>query len=53
VQKPAVFQGQVVPRHMLALSLTFDHRAVDGAPAARFLDTMRQFVETPALWVMG
>ncbi|MCC6168033.1 MAG: 2-oxo acid dehydrogenase subunit E2 [Caldilineaceae bacterium] len=52
-QKPAVYQGQVVPRSMLALSLTFDHRVVDGAPAARFLDTVRQFVETPALWMMG
>lgn len=52
-QKPAVHQGQVVPRHLLALSLAFDHRVVDGAPAARFLDTVRQFVETPALWAMG
>lgn len=53
VLKPAVHQGQVVPRHRLALSLTFDHRVVDGAPAARFLDTVRQYIETPALWMLG
>jgi len=53
VEKPAVYQGQVVPRHMVALSLTFDHRVVDGAPAARFLDTVRGYVETPLLWLVG
>ena len=39
-------------RHMMALSLTFDHRAVDGAPAARFLQRVKQFVETPYLWLV-
>lgn len=43
VEKPAVHAGQIVPRAMLTLSLTFDHRIVDGAPAAAFL---RQVVET-------
>jgi pyruvate/2-oxoglutarate dehydrogenase complex dihydrolipoamide acyltransferase (E2) component len=28
------------------LSLTFDHRALDGAPAARFLQTLRGLIET-------
>ncbi len=37
VQKPAVHEGRIVPRAMLTLSLTFDHRIVDGAPAAAFL----------------
>lgn len=53
VEKPAVYNGQVVPRHMVTLSLTFDHRVVDGAPAARFLDTVRGYVETPLLWLVG
>jgi pyruvate dehydrogenase E2 component (dihydrolipoamide acetyltransferase) len=37
-------------RHMLFLSLTFDHRLIDGAQAARFLSRVRQFVEQPYLW---
>ena len=50
VSKPAVYRGRVVPRDMVALSLTFDHRVVDGGPAARFLDTVRRHVERPELW---
>ena len=38
-------------RSLMTLSLTFDHRAIDGAPAARFLDRVRQFVEEPYLWL--
>lgn len=40
-------------RHMMALSLTFDHRVVDGAPAARFLQRVKQYVETPYLWLVN
>lgn len=53
VKKPAVYNDQVVPRHMVALSLTFDHRVVDGAPAARCLNTIRKYVEEPTLWLVG
>lgn len=53
VKKPAVYQDQVVPRQMMALSLTHDHRVVDGAPAARFLNTLREYIETPTLWLVG
>jgi pyruvate dehydrogenase E2 component (dihydrolipoamide acetyltransferase) len=52
-KKPAVVNDQVVVRSMMALSLTFDHRIVDGAPAARFLDQIRQYVEEPALWLVA
>jgi pyruvate dehydrogenase E2 component (dihydrolipoamide acetyltransferase) len=38
-------------RHMVFLSLTFDHRLVDGAPAARFLQRIKQYVEQPYLWL--
>jgi pyruvate dehydrogenase E2 component (dihydrolipoamide acetyltransferase) len=43
--------GAIAARKMVALSLTFDHRAVDGAPAARFLQRIKQLVEQPALWL--
>ena len=39
--------GQIVAREQMTLSLTFDHKAVDGAPAARFLATLAQLVEEP------
>ena len=41
----------VAVRRMMALSLTFDHRAVDGGPAARFLNRVREFVARPFLWL--
>jgi pyruvate dehydrogenase E2 component (dihydrolipoyllysine-residue acetyltransferase) len=44
---------RVAIRHMVFLSLTFDHRLVDGAPAARFLQRVKQFVENPYLWLAG
>jgi len=53
LEKPAVYQGEIVPRHLVALSLTFDHRVVDGAPAARFLDQVRGYVEEPLLWLVA
>ncbi len=52
-KKPAVVNDQIVPRWQVTLSLTFDHRVVDGAPAARFLNTIRELIETPALWLAG
>lgn len=52
VKKPAVVEDQIVPRHRVALSPTFDHRVIDGAPAARFLQLISQFVETPASWLV-
>ncbi len=47
--EPAVVDGQVVVRQRLWLSLTFDHRLVDGAPAARFLQAIARYIETPYL----
>jgi pyruvate dehydrogenase E2 component (dihydrolipoamide acetyltransferase) len=44
---------RVAIRHMLALSLTFDHRLVDGAPAARFLQRVKQYIEKPYLWLVN
>jgi pyruvate dehydrogenase E2 component (dihydrolipoamide acetyltransferase) len=47
--KPVVHSGEVVVRQMWALSLVFDHRLVDGAPAARFLQRIKHLIETPYL----
>jgi pyruvate dehydrogenase E2 component (dihydrolipoamide acetyltransferase) len=51
VREPAVVGDAVVPRERMTLSLTFDRRVVDGAPAARFLDDVRQAVEQPPAWL--
>jgi pyruvate dehydrogenase E2 component (dihydrolipoamide acetyltransferase) len=45
--------GQVAIRQRMFLSLTFDHRLVDGAQAARFLQRVLRFIERPYLWMAG
>ena len=47
--RPAVVDGELCVRQTMWLSLTFDHRLVDGAPAARFLQRIKQLVEEPYL----
>jgi pyruvate dehydrogenase E2 component (dihydrolipoamide acetyltransferase) len=51
IEKPAVVNGAMMPRKLMALSLTFDHRVVDGGPAARFLNRVREYVEQPYQWL--
>jgi pyruvate dehydrogenase E2 component (dihydrolipoamide acetyltransferase) len=46
---PVVVEGQVVVRDIVYLSLSFDHRLVDGAPAAEFLALLKQTLENPAV----
>jgi len=46
---PAVVDGEIAVRQMVWLSLTFDHRLVDGAPAARFLQYLKRLIEEPYL----
>jgi len=40
LEKPAIYRGEITRRAMLTLSLTFDHRVIDGAPAAEFLQSV-------------
>ena len=40
VEKPAIYRGEITRRAMMMLSLTFDHRVIDGAPAALFLQSV-------------
>src|SRR4051795_9781867 len=49
VDTPVARNGAVEIRPMLTMTLTVDHRAVDGAAGAAFLRTVKQFVEDPAL----
>jgi pyruvate dehydrogenase E2 component (dihydrolipoamide acetyltransferase) len=48
-EKPVVKDGEIVARKMMTLSLVFDHRLTDGAPAARFLDYICELIEEPYL----
>ncbi len=49
VEAPAVHDGQIAIRRLMTLSLTFDHRVVDGAPAMRFLRSLADLLEDPAM----
>ena len=51
VKKPGIKDDQVVPEARIALSLTFDHRIIDGAPGARFLNTIKEIVENPLMMI--
>jgi pyruvate dehydrogenase E2 component (dihydrolipoamide acetyltransferase) len=49
--EPVVRAGQVVPRLMLPLSLSYDHRVIDGAAASRFTRRVAELLEEP-LWML-
>ena len=46
-QRPVVIDGAVVPRPMMYLALTYDHRIIDGREAVQFLVTIKQQLEDP------
>ena len=48
-ERPVVRDGGLVVRPMMTMTLTVDHRAVDGAEAAEFLHTVKTYLEDPAL----
>lgn len=50
--QPAYVGGQLVPRLMLPLSLSYDHRVVDGADAARFARRMAELLENPLVMLL-
>ncbi|TVZ53140.1 pyruvate dehydrogenase complex dihydrolipoamide acetyltransferase [Dokdonia sp. Hel_I_53] len=49
VEKPVVKEGQIVVGHTMKLTLACDHRTVDGATGAQFLQTLRTYIENPVL----
>ena len=46
-EKPVVVNGEIVIRPMMTVSLSFDHRVIDGAPAAEFLAEVKRILENP------
>lgn len=51
VDKPVVRDGQIVVRPIMNLCLSYDHRVIDGAPAARFLQCVKHYLENP-IWLL-
>ena len=49
LEKPVVLDGEIRVGARMMLSLTFDHRVIDGADAARFLSEVKHYVEEPYL----
>ena len=48
VERPVIHAGAIVPRRMMNLSSSFDHRVVDGMRGAEFVQAIRGFLEAPA-----
>ena len=46
--RPVVIDGAVVPRPMMYLALTYDHRIVDGRDAVQFLVSLKESLEDPS-----
>ena len=53
IERPVVRDGQIVVRKMMNLSSSFDHRVVDGADAAEFIQRLRAVLEQPATIFIG
>ena len=47
IEKPVVKNGQIVVGNTMVLSLACDHRTIDGATGAQFLQTLKQYIESP------
>lgn len=51
-EKPVIRQGKVVPGKTMTITLSADHRVIDGADGARFMKTLQRFLENPALLLL-
>jgi pyruvate dehydrogenase E2 component (dihydrolipoamide acetyltransferase) len=47
IEKPVVRNGNITTAQMMKVTLSCDHRVVDGATGAQFLKTLKQFLESP------
>ncbi|NCF12432.1 MAG: pyruvate dehydrogenase complex dihydrolipoamide acetyltransferase [Verrucomicrobiaceae bacterium] len=52
IEKPVVKDGQIVPGMRMNIGLSCDHRVVDGAVGARFLNEVKKLIENPALMLV-
>lgn len=50
-EKSVVSEGKIAIRKVLPISLTFDHRIVNGAKAARFTETLKKYLSDPDLLI--
>jgi len=48
-ESPAVEDGQLVVKHLMKVTMSCDHRVIDGATGARFLQTLKEMLEEPAV----
>lgn len=53
LEKPVIKNGQIVIGHRMKVTLACDHRTVDGATGAAFLQTFKQYIEKPLLMLVG
>jgi len=53
IEKPIVKNGQIVVGNTMKLSLACDHRVIDGATGAQFLQTLRTYLESPLSLLLG
>ena len=53
VKKPVVVDNEIVIRDILPISLSFDHRVIDGGDAGRFLNKLRDFLNEPMLLLLN
>jgi pyruvate dehydrogenase E2 component (dihydrolipoamide acetyltransferase) len=51
-EKPRVKDGEVVPRKVMTLSLSIDHRVIDGATAGQFANTVKRYLNNPSLLLL-
>jgi pyruvate dehydrogenase E2 component (dihydrolipoamide acetyltransferase) len=47
MEKPVVVDKEIVIRPMMKITLSYDHRVIDGAKAGQFMMTLKEFIENP------
>jgi len=51
-EKPRVMDGEIVPRKVMTISLSIDHRVIDGSEAAGFTNVIKEYLESPELLLL-
>lgn len=51
-RRPVVVDDEIVIRDMMGVSITFDHRVIDGEPSGRFMETIATILENPELLML-